>query len=80
MIAGSYYGFLLNAAMCGLRREIFSYVSTAGTLQEGSHGGDRMDMWAYLYQKGIAKVSPLVSLCDWRDLGKKGTISQSTQT
>ena len=39
MIAGSYYGFLLNAAMCGGHREIFSYVSTAGTLQEGSHVG-----------------------------------------
>ena len=35
MIAGSYYGFLLNAAMCGGHREIFSYASTAGTGQDG---------------------------------------------
>ena len=30
-----------------------------------------MDLWAFMYQKGIAKVS----LWDWREFGKKGTIS-----
>ena len=35
---------------------------------------DRMDLWAFMYQKGIAKVSLRVSLWDWRECGKKGTI------
>ena len=35
---------------------------------------DRMDLWAFMYQKGIAKVSLRVSLWDWRECGKKETI------
>ena len=36
-----------------------------------------MDLWAFMYQKGIAKVSLRVSLWDWQECGKKGTILSS---
>ena len=103
MIACLYNGFLLSAGH--VRRTSLSYVSTTGTLQEGSHVGTAfisfhfgllgfqclfffglmglyflslwllgtMDLWAFMYQKGIAKVSLRVSLWDWRECGKKGT-------
>ena len=75
MIAGSYYGSCSMQAMRGGRQEILSYASTAGTLQEGSYVGT----WIceHLSARG---VSLRVSLWDWRDFGKKGTISLSQST
>ena len=35
---------------------------------------DRMDLWGFMYQKGIAKVSLRVALWDWRECGNKRTI------
>ena len=58
-------------AMCGGHQEIFSYASTAGTLQEGSLVGQDGFMSISL-QEGYS-----VSLCDWRAFGKEGSIFSS---
>ena len=61
-------------AMCGGHHEIFSYASTTGTLQEGSHVGTgwicehlctrRVSLrYRYGYRFGM--------LWDWREFGKK---------
>ena len=49
-------------AMCGGHHEIFSYASTTGTLQEGSHVGTGWICEHLCTLKGIAKVSLRVSL------------------
>ena len=73
MIAGSYYGygFLLNAGhVWRTWRDLFLRVHIWNSTR-GKPCGDRMDLRAFMYQKGIAKVSLRISLWDWRDLGKK---------
>ena len=74
MMTGSYCGFLLKAGhVWRTSRDFFLQVHNWNSTR-GKPRGDRMDLWAFMYQKGIAKVSLWVSLWDWRECGKKGTI------
>ena len=71
---GSYCGFLLKAShVWRTSRDLFLQVHNWNSTR-GKPCGDRMDLWAFMYQKGIAKVSLRVSLWDWRECGKQGTI------
>ena len=48
MIAGSYYGFLLNAGhVCQTSRDFFLHVHTWNCTR-GKPCGDRMDLWAFM--------------------------------
>ena len=73
-MTGSYCGFLLKAGhVWGTSRDLFLQVHNWNSTR-GKPCGDSMDLWAFMYQKGIAEVSLRVSLWDWRGCGKKGTI------
>ena len=72
MMTGSYYGFLLNAGhVWRTSRDLFLCVHNWNSTRGKPWCGGRMDLWAFMYQKGIAKVSVRVSLWDWREFGKK---------
>ena len=80
MMTGSHPGFLLDTGhVWRTSQDLFLRVHNRNSTR-GKPWVNRMDLRAFMYQKGIAKVSLRVSLGDWREFGKKkGTIPSLAQ-